>query len=373
MSSVTRRDFIKQASNASLVAGPLVTTTSFAQRVPEPPGKKLGWAIVGLGSLAINQILPAFAKCEKSKVTAFVSGHRDKADKLAARYGVNAKNIYSYETYDQLKNNPEVDIIYIVLPNSMHAEYTIRGAQAGKHILTEKPMANTPKDCEDMIAAGKKAGKKLMVAYRCRYEPFNQTLIKLSQDKELLGPIRTVISDHGFNIGDPKQWRLNKALAGGGSLMDIGLYALQATRYCTGEEPTEVNAMEYTDRSDVRFKEVEDMINFQLRFPSGVLGQCTSSYGYAGQNHIRVVGTKGWVELEPATSYVGARLRTRIGGQLAERDIRPADHFAAEMDHMSESVMNDKEPLTPGEEGLRDLKIMMAIYEAARTGKTVKL
>ncbi len=372
-SSLTRRNFIKHTGASSLLAGAMTATTSFAQRVPDPPGKKLGWAIVGLGSLAINQILPGFAKSEKSKVTALVSGNRDKAEKLAARYGVNPKNIYNYQTYDQLKNNPDVDIIYIVLPNSMHAEYTIRGAQAGKHILTEKPMASTPKDCEEMIAACKKAGKKLMVAYRCRYEPFNQNLIKIAQDKELLGPIRTVVSDHGFNIGDPKQWRLNKALAGGGSLMDIGLYALQATRYCTGEEPLEISAMEYTDRNDVRFKEVEDQINFQLRFPSGALGQCTSSYGYAGQNRIRVIGTKGWVELEPATGYTGARLRMKIGPNLSERDIRPVDHFAAEMDHMSECVMDNKEPLTPGEEGLRDLKYMMAIYEAARTGKTVKL
>lgn len=372
-SALTRRNFIKQTSASSLLVGALTAAPSVAQRVPDPPGKKLGWAIVGLGNLAINQILPGFAKAEKSKVTALVSGNREKAEKLAMRYGVNPKNIYNYQTYDQLKSNPDVDVIYIVLPNSMHAEYTIRGAQAGKHILTEKPMANTPKDCEEMIAACKKAGKKLMVAYRCRYEPFNQTLIKLAQDKELIGPIRTVISDHGFNIGDPKQWRLNKALAGGGSLMDIGLYALQATRYCTGEEPIAINAMEYTDRSDVRFKEVEDQINFQLRFPSGVLGQCTSSYGYAGQNHIRVIGTKGWVELEPATSYTGARLRMKIGPNLSERDIRPADHFAAEMDHFSECVMDNKEPLTPGEEGLRDLKYMMAIYEAARTGKTVKV
>ncbi len=372
-STVSRRNFIKQATTTSIAAGTLSNLATLAQRVPDPPGKKLGWAIVGLGNLAINQILPGFAKAEKSKVTALVSGHRDKAEKLAARYNVNPKNIYNYQTYDELKNNPDVDIIYIVLPNSMHAEYTVRGAQAGKHILTEKPMASTPKDCEDMIAACKKANKKLMVAYRCRYEPFNQTLIKLSQDKELLGPIRAVVSDHGFNIGDPKQWRLNKALAGGGSLMDIGLYALQATRYCTGEEPTEISAMEYTDRNDIRFKEVEDMINFQLKFPSGALGQCTSSYGYAGQNRIRVIGTKGWVELEPATGYTGARLRMRVGGQLSERDIQPRDHFAMEMDHMSDSVMNNTEPLTPGEEGLRDLKYMMAIYEAARTGKTIKL
>ncbi|HYE75570.1 MAG TPA: Gfo/Idh/MocA family oxidoreductase, partial [Blastocatellia bacterium] len=166
---------------------------------------------------------------------------------------------------------------------------------------------------------------------------------------------------------------LKKALAGGGSLMDIGLYALQAARYTTGEEPIEVTAMEYTDRNDPRFKEVEDVINFQLRFPSGALAQCTSAYGYAGQNRIRVIGTKAWAELEPATSYSGLRMRVRRGNVTEERNLPTVDHFAAEMDHMSDCVMNNKEPLTPGEEGLRDLRIMMAIYEAARTGKTVKL
>ncbi len=372
-SPFSRRNFIKQAATSPLIAGALTGRSAFAQRVPDPPGKKMGWAIVGLGNLAINQILPAFAKAEKAKVVALVSGHRDKAEKLAARYSVRPEDIYNYQNYDELKNNPRVDIIYIVLPNSMHAEYTIRGAQAGKHILSEKPMATSVKDCESMISACRQANRKLMVAYRCRYEPFNQNLIKLAQDKELIGPIRAVTSDHGFNIGDPKQWRLNKALAGGGSLMDIGIYALNAARYCTGEEPTEINAMEYTDRNDVRFREVEDMINFQLRFPSGALANCTSSYGYAGQNRIRVIGTKGWVELEPATSYTGARLRMRQGGQLTERDIQPRDHFAAEMDHLSECVMNDQTPLTPGEEGLRDLKYMTAIYEAAKTGKTVRV
>src|SRR4029079_7261726 len=133
---------------------PLATTRAGAQvRVPEPPGKKLGWAIVGLGSLAIHQILPAFAKCEKSKVVAFVSGHRDKADKLAARYGVDAANIYNYENYDSIKSNPSIDVVYVVLPNSRHAEYTVRALKAGKHVLCEKPMANTPAECEQMIAA----------------------------------------------------------------------------------------------------------------------------------------------------------------------------------------------------------------------------
>lgn len=373
---LTRRSFLKRTGQSLATASLIGAADHLALvqqlRVPDPPGKKLGWAIVGLGRLSINQILPAFAKCEKSKVTAFVTGDRAKGEKLAARYGVNQKSIYNYQNYESLRENPEVDVVYIVLPNGMHAEYTIRAAQAGKHVLTEKPMANTPEECEGMIKACREASRKLMVAYRCRYEPYNQTLIKLCREGEL-GQIRAVISDHGFNIGDPTQWRLKKSLAGGGSLMDIGLYALQAARYTTGEEPTEVNAMEYTDRSDPRFKEVEDMINFQLRFPSGALAQCTSSYGYAGQNRIRVVGTKGWAELEPATSYTGLRMKVKKGNVAEERDLGQRDHFAAEMDHLSECVMTGKDVLTPGEEGLRDLKIMMAIYEAARVGKTVKL
>jgi len=373
---LSRRNFLKRAGSAAAIAGLSGhgTTSSFAQQlqVPDPPGKKLGFAIVGLGRLSINQILPAFAKCERSKVVAFVTGSREKGEKLAARYGVNPKNIYNYQNYEALRDNSEVDIVYVVLPNGMHAEYTIRAAKAGKHVLSEKPMANTPKDCEEMIKACREANRKLMVAYRCRYEPYNQALIKIAREGEL-GPVKVVVSDHGFNIGDPTQWRLKKDLAGGGSLMDIGIYALQAARYTTGEEPTEVNAMEFTNRSDPRFKEVEDTINFQLRFPSGALAQCTSSYGYAGQNRVRVIGTKGWAELEPATSYTGLRMRVRKGSAIEERDLGQRDHFALEMDHMSECVMNNKEPSTPGEEGLRDLRIMTAIYESARTGKTIKL
>jgi predicted dehydrogenase len=373
---LSRRSFLKRTGRgiaaAGIAANAVIATPAQQLQVPDPPGKKLGWAIVGLGRLAINQILPAFAKCEKSKVVAFVTGSREKGEKLAARYGVNPKNIYNYQNYEALRENPEVDVVYVVLPNGMHAEYTIRAAQAGKHVLSEKPMANTPKDCEEMVRAAREANRKLMVAYRVRYEPYNQTLIKLCRDGEL-GQIKVVVSDHGFNIGDPTQWRLKKDLAGGGSLMDIGIYALQAARYTTGEEPVEVNAMEFTDRNDPRFKEVEDTINFQLRFPSGALAQCTSSYGYAGQNRIRVVGTRGWAELEPATSYTGLRMRLRKGSATEERDLGQRDHFAAEMDHLSDCVMSDKPPLTPGEEGLRDLRIMMAIYEAARTGRTVKL
>jgi predicted dehydrogenase len=344
--------------------GPLV--------VPNPPGKKLGWAIVGLGSLSIYEILPAFAKCEKSKPVAFVSGHPDKASKLAERYGINSKNIYNYQNYDSIKDNPEVDIIYIVLPNSMHAEYTIRGFQAGKHVLTEKPMANTPADCQKMIDAGRGAGRKLMVAYRCRYEPFNQEAIRICRSGEI-GSIQAVLTNAGWRVTNPDQWRLKKDMAGGGSLMDIGIYALNGARYLTGEEPTEINAMSYTTPNDPRFKEVEENIYFQMRFPSGALANCTSSYGYFHTSCFRVIGTKGWLEMDPATWYNGLRLKVGGDDGVTEKELPTKDHFALEMDHMSQCVMDNKEPLTPGEEGLRDISLMMAIYESARTGKTVKV
>src|SRR6516162_11121325 len=252
--AITRRGFIGKVGESVLatgVAGPLLKDAHAQLRVPDPPGKKLGWAIVGLGSLAIYEILPAFAKCEKSKPVALVSGHPDKANKLALRYGINPKNIYNYQNYDSIKENPEVDIIYIVLPNSMHAEYTIRGFQAGKHILTEKPMASTPEDCQKMIDAGRAAGKKLMVAYRCRYEPYNQEAIRIARSGEL-GAIHAVLTNAGWRVTNPDQWRLKKDMAGGGSLMDIGIYALNGARYLTGEEPTEINAMSYTTPNDPR-------------------------------------------------------------------------------------------------------------------------
>jgi predicted dehydrogenase len=373
---ITRRGFLTTVGAglvAANVAGPLLTRASAQQLVvPDPPGRKLGWAIVGLGNLSIHQILPAFTKCEKSKVVAFVSGHPDKANKLALRYGVNPKNIYSYQNYDSIRDNPEVDIIYVVLPNGMHAEYAVRGVQAGKHVLTEKPMANTPADCQAMIDAARKADRKLMVAYRCRYEPYNQEAIRMARSQEF-GPTQVIVANHGWNVVDPNQWRLKKDLAGGGSLMDIGIYALQSARYLSGEEPVEINAFMFNSPGDPRFKEVEETINFQLRFPSGILANCTSSYGYASQSQYRVIGTTGWFEMDPATVYNGLRMRVHHGNVVEERELPVKDHFALEMDHMSECVMQNNEPLTPGEEGLRDLKIMTAIYEAARTHQTVKL
>jgi predicted dehydrogenase len=376
-SELSRRRFLQTAGGTLATASLLGHDTATAQvpnlKLPEIPGKKLGWALVGLGSLSINQLMPAFPKCTHSKLTAFVSGRPEKARHLAQIHGVDPKHIYTYDNFDSIASDPAIDVVYIVLPNSMHAEYTIRALKAGKHVLCEKPMANTVADCEQMIAAAKAANRKLAVAYRVRYEPFNQLMIKMAHDNSEMGPTRIILADAGFNIGDPNQWRLKKAMAGGGSLMDIGIYALNAARYLSGEEPAAINAFSYTTPGDPRFSEgVEETINFQLRFPSGLLANCVSSYG-VGLNRFRVHAERASFELEPALSYNDLRMRVIRGGTVEQRTLPDRNQFALEMDHMAESVKGNTEPRTPGEEGLKDLRAMMAIYEAAKTGKTVTL
>lgn len=334
--------------------------------------RKIGYAIVGLGSYA-DVILPRFAECRHSRLVALVSGSQEKARRYAARYGVPESGLYTYGSFDRIRDNPDVDIVYVILPNGLHHEYTLRAAAAGKHVLCEKPMANTAAEAEEMIAACRAAGRKLMIGYRSHFEANNREAMRLARSGEL-GAARIVTADHGFNIGDPTQWRLNRTLAGGGSLMDIGIYSLQAARYLTGEEPVAVSAVESTDRSDVRFREVEDTINFQLTFPSGVVANCVSTYG-SHHNRYRFVGASGWLDAEPATSYEGNRLRLH-------REWRTVDHpapelelnqFSGQLDHLSQCVMSDSEPIVPGEEGLRDMRIIEAIYRSAREGRTVRL
>lgn len=352
------------------------TTPASSNEKPISSEKKLGWAIVGLGKFATQQLIPSFAECKSSKLVALVSGDRTKAEGIAQKYGVNPKNIYNYQNYDTIRDNPEVDIIYIVLPNGMHAEYTIRGAQAGKHIMCEKPMANTVEDCQAMIDACNKANRKLMIAYRAQYEPYNLAAIEIARQKKELGQLKAIVADHGRNL-DPSdkadQWRMDKKLAGGGSLMDIGIYSLQAARYITGEEPVEISAMMYSTPGDPRFKEVEENVNFVLRFPSGVLANCTSSYGYASVKRYQVFGEKGWLELDPATDYYKHRLVVGREQTREEMKLQEKNQFALEIDHLSECVMQNKQPKTPGAEGLQDVKLMQLIYEAAQTGKTIKV
>jgi predicted dehydrogenase len=345
-----------------------------------PPERRLGFAIVGLGRLALEEIMPAFAQCKLTKPTALVSGDAAKANQIAEQYGIKPQNIYNYQNYDNLRNNPDVDVIYIVLPNSMHREYTVRGAKAGKHILCEKPMATTVEDCKEMIDACKQANRKLMIAYRCQYEPHHRAMIQMIRNKEL-GSVRLIQADNGQNQGgDLNQWRLKRALAGGGCLPDVGIYCLNATRYLTGEEPIEISARTFSTPGDPRFKEVEESVTFQLQFPSGVLAICSTSYGIHEARRFRVFGSNAWGQLDPAFSYNGLRMmvsRKSSTNNMAENvtEVRMSEknQFALEMDHMADCVIANKQPHTPGEEGLQDQKLMALIYQAAQTGKTITL
>lgn len=379
-SSVTRRNFLTHSA-AGLAAAGAVEWTPSARAQPQPDekaggaGKKLGYAFVGIGSLCMHQLLPGIAKCIHSRPVALVSGHPEKAKQQADLYGIDHKNIYNYENFDSIRDNPEIDVVYVVLPNSMHAEFTIRAARAGKHVLCEKPMAISSAECKQMIDACKIANRRLQIGYRLHFEPNTLACIDAIKNQEA-GKLEIIEAGAGFSIGDPAQWRLKRALSGGGCLMDIGIYALQAARYLSGEEPTDVMAQTWADPNDPtgRFKEVEQHCNFQLKFPSGVLASCTSSYA-TGLNRFVAHCSQGYCTLEPGLSYGGLKLHIkRPKTKEEETPILPEiDQFSAEIDAFSQCIVNNTPSRASGEEGLRDMQIMTAIYESAQSGKAVKL
>ncbi len=332
--------------------------------------RKLGYAIVGLGSYATNQIMPQFKDCDHARLVALVSGTPAKLEKYGAQYGIPKTHRYDYQSFDRIRDNPDIDIVYVVLPNSLHAEYVVRAAQAGKHVMCEKPMAVSVAECRTMIAACRKAGRKLMIGYRSRFEPYNRLAIELARGGHV-GPTRIITAEHGFDAS-PGQWRLDRPLSGGGSLMDIGIYSLNALRYLSGEEPVLVSAVESTDRSDPRFRTVEDRIDFHLRFPSGILGNGVSSYS-SNHNAYRVTGTKGWIGMEPATPYEGQTMRINKDWKTEPRVLPPArkNQFVGQLDHLAECVKTGREPIVAGEEGLRDMLVIEAIYRSAREGRAV--
>jgi predicted dehydrogenase len=344
--------------------------------LPYAPQHRLGIAVVGLGHLSLGQILPAFGAAKRVRLAGLVSGNPTKAAAVATLYGVPAKSVYNYQNYESMRENPDIDAVYIVLPNALHAEYTIRAAQAAKHVLCEKPMAVSSQECEQMIAACKMAERKLMIAYRIQYEPSNR-IVQSYVRSEKFGRVSLIESVNVQNQGDPNQWRQKRALAGGGSLPDVGLYCLNTTRFLLGEEPTEVSAFIHSPPNDPRFREVEDAVLWQMVFPNGTLASCASSYGSHESRRYRVYGETGWIGMDPAFSYDNLQTETSSArGEIENRShlkLSPKNQFALEMDHFGECVQANKTPYTPGEEGLQDHHLMEAIYESAKTGKPVRL
>jgi predicted dehydrogenase len=339
-------------------------------KIPKAVDRKVGWAVVGLGKLALEEVMPAFGQCELSQPVALVSGHADKAKQVAQAYDLDVKNIYSYDNYDQIALNRDIEVVYIILPNNMHAEYTIRALKAGKHVLCEKPMATNVKECEQMVAAAKDANRSLMIAYRLRYEPFNQKVIELCE-KEELGKVKLISASNSQQV-NPPNIRLSSEL-GGGPLGDVGIYCLNAARYITRKEPVEVSGFSHQPKSDPRFREVPESVSFMLRFADGVEAHCSCSFGAAESRFYRVECTKGVIELEESYAYRGQQLYLKTEGGERRLKIEPVNHFAAEMDHLSDCVIKKTSPRTPGSEGLADMRAIAAIEESARTGRIVRV
>ena len=345
-------------------------------RLPEPKTRKAGWAIVGLGELALGEVMPAFRECLHSRPVALVSGHPEKAKVVAEANQIDPRNIYTYENFDTLRDNPAVDVVYIVLPNSMHAEYTVRALRAGKHVLCEKPMATTISECEQMIAAAKKADRQLGVAYRLHYEPLNKAVMAMCREKKF-GPIKLFSSANCQNTQAPNI-RLSADL-GGGPVGDVGIYSINAARYTIQEEPTEVLGMAHWGNEDPRFREVPESVSYLMRFPSGAMADCQCSFGTARSSRYRVLCTKGYIEMDPAFSYRGLKLRLaeqqseQGSPTLREPAIEQVNQFAKQFDDFSQKVLAGQRPTTPGEEGLLDMRVVLAIHESIRTGSWVKV
>jgi predicted dehydrogenase len=377
----TRRHLIAAASAVPLAAGAARALAQEAEgqpmpgnaAPPEPIGARMGWAIVGLGSYALGQVIPEFASARHSKMTAFVSGNPAKARELGGRYGV--EHLYNYDNYDGMADNPAIDCVYIVLPVGLHAEYTIRALEAGKHVLCEKPMASTSAECEAMIAAARANNRQLGIGYRVHFEPKNREALRRIRADEI-GAMRHIQCDHGFNANlqaPPHKWRLQKALGGGGSMYDVGIYGINTSLMMLEEEPVEVSAAYAYPRDDPRFTEVEGGIDWRMRMPSGINVQGSSSYCYGpGASRQRYFGSDASLIMEPATSYYGNTIVMEGGGP--RREIGGGDtrnQFAAQLDGFSQAARENRPHLTPGEMGLRDVRLMEAMYRSADAGGAV--
>jgi predicted dehydrogenase len=361
---MNRRRFA-QLSAASLAA---TRFSGFGQAVNGAAvSRRVGIAPVGLGSIA-EVFMMAVGKTPNAKITGLVTGHPvEKGGKFGAQYGVPKDSIYTYETYDQIAQNKAIDAVYIALPNSMHCEYTVRAAEAGKHVFCEKPMAISSAECRRMIDACKQAKVKLMIGYRIHFDATFRKVREMVRSGQL-GEIEAFQGGF-YGMKNKQQWRLDRKLSGGGSLMDLGVYPLNTIRWMTGEEPSEFRAFVATREKGEKYASVEQSVDWLMKFPSGILANCGSSYGQSGTDFLQINGSTGHVRVEPAFVYGDAVLkltgRTAAGEVTGGGPVNDPDQFVTETTHFADCVLNGREPDTPGEEGLKDLVAIEEIYRAA--------
>lgn len=358
-----RRIFIQKMG---IVATSVAFAPNIALSATRSNSKKLGIALVGLGYYSTDLLAPALQLTKNCELRGIVTGSPEKIPLWKEKYNIKDSNIYNYQNFDKIANNPEIDVVYVVLPPSMHAEYTIRAANAGKHVWCEKPMAPTVADCEAMIKACKDNKVKLAIGYRCQHDPNIQAYMKVGKDRPF-GKVKMITSAAGYFDGRTDHWKQSKKL-GGGAMGDMGVYALQGARLATGEEPISVLAQASTTRPKI-YHEVEETMMFQLEFPSGALAACHTSFGI-NMNHLHVTYENGWLKMEPHSAYNG-NMGSMSNGNSIKFPI--PNQQAKQMDEDASAIMNNTDLIAPGEEGLRDIRVVEAIYRSAAQNCMIKL
>lgn len=325
--------------------------------------KKLGVALVGLGGYSSGQLAPALLKTQYAYLAGIVTGTPEKETIWSEKYNLPKANIYNYGNFDEIAKNKAIDIVYVVLPNSMHAEFCLRAAKAGKHVICEKPMAVSVAECNAIIEACNKAGVKLSIGYRMQSDPYTKEIKRLVREKPF-GKVQYVSSDAAYiSTGNPNQWRLNRALSGGGALMNMGVYSIQSNIYGVGKNPIAVSAQEFRSRPEY-FKETDETITAQMEFPNGVVGNVFTSHN-ANANRLYVSFERGWAELNPCHSYGPLSGRTSDGNEIKY------PHQSQQMlqiDDFAKHILFGTTNMAPGEMGKRDMIIVEAIYQSIKEG-----
>lgn len=365
----SRREFLKTLSysTGALALAPNLGSLAACSGASDNKKDKLGIALVGLGGYSTGQLAPALLETQNCYLAGIVTGTPSKAEQWSKQYNIPEKNIYSYSNFDDIADNDDIDIVYVVLPISMHKEFTIRAAKAGKHVICEKPMALNANECREMIAACDHAKKMLSIGYRLHFEPHTQEIMRLGKQRTY-GKILSIDTGNGFRYGgDPNSWRLKKTMAGGGALMDMGVYCIQGSRYSTGMEPISVKAREEKTKPEL-FREVDETIYWELEFPGNIIAHGKSSYNN-NWSYLNIKAEKGNYSLEPAYGYGGIQGRTPDG----VLDFPQINQQAYQMDDFAACIKQNKRTRVPGEEGLKDMKIIDAIYKSIKTGEKEKI
>lgn len=383
MEKISRRSFVNKFGVGVGASVVLTTLPSFLE-LPENEkktytGKKINIALCGLGNYA-GMLADALQVSEYCTLAGIVTGTPAKAEKWKKQYNIPEKNIYNYQNFDEIVKNKDIDLVYVVMPNGLHKEFVIRSAKAGKHVITEKPMAVNVKECEEMIKACNDANVQLAIGYRLHYEPYHLELKRLGQNK-VFGQIRFIEASLGYKTydtlsktkvdkNDRNEWRLTKKLSGGGPLMDLGIYCIQSARYVLGEEPIAVTAQLGTINDKDRFSETEESISWQMEFPSGAVANCNTSCGFY-VDRFYASADEGFFEMSPALSY------GPFVGKTSEKELKfpVINQQKTQLDEICKVLIENKKLPNhiTGEEGIKDIRIINAIYKAAQEGKRIVL